>query len=60
MENQKIKSHSVRFPAEMFERLNVQAKSSFRSVSSEIIYRLQLIEEMEKQGEFKAGLKQCL
>ncbi|WP_349573137.1 Arc family DNA-binding protein [Azotobacter salinestris] len=46
----KINPIQVRLPEEMKERIEKAAKASFRSAHGEILYRLNLLDQLEAQG----------
>lgn len=41
----------LRIPPKMKERISASADKSFRTLHSEILYRLDLLEKMEDRGE---------
>lgn len=43
----------LRIPLEMKERIARSADKSFRTLHSEVLYRLQLIDELEQKGEIR-------
>ncbi|MBJ9259757.1 Arc family DNA-binding protein [Citrobacter amalonaticus] len=46
-----INPMQLRIPPEMKERIAKNAEKSFRTIHSEVLYRLQLIDDMERRGE---------
>lgn len=43
----------LRIPQDMKERIAQNAIRAFRTLHSEVLYRLQLLDEMERKGEIK-------
>jgi len=43
----------LRIPPEMKARIAKNADKSFRTLHSEVLYRLQLLDEMEQKGEIR-------
>ncbi|MDY0929134.1 Arc family DNA-binding protein [Enterobacter sp. CFBP8995] len=43
----------LRIPPEMKERIAKNADRSFRTLHSEVLYRLQLVDELERKGEIR-------
>lgn len=43
----------LRIPQDMKERIAQNASRAFRTLHSEVLYRLQLLDEMERKGEIK-------
>jgi len=48
-----INPMQLRIPSEMKERIAKSADKSFRTLHSEVLYRLQLVEELERKGELR-------
>lgn len=48
-----INPMQLRIPPEMKERIAKSADRSFRTLHSEVLYRLQLVEELEQKGELR-------
>lgn len=48
-----INPMQLRIPQEMKERIAKSADRSFRTLHSEVLYRLQLVEELERKGELR-------
>lgn len=48
-----INPMQLRIPPEMKERIAKNADKSFRTLHSEVLYRLQLVDEMERKGEIR-------
>jgi len=48
-----INPMQLRIPPEMKERILKNADKSFRTLHSEVLYRLQLVDELERKGEIR-------
>lgn len=48
-----INPMQLRIPSEMKERITKNAEKSFRTIHSEILFRLQIIDDMERKGELQ-------
>ncbi|NQS80540.1 Arc family DNA-binding protein [Pantoea agglomerans] len=48
-----INPMQLRIPPEMKERIAKSADKSFRTIHSEVLYRLQIIDELERKGEIR-------
>jgi len=48
-----INPMQLRIPHEMKERIAKSADKSFRTIHSEVLYRLQLVDEMERKGDLR-------
>lgn len=52
-ESKTINPMQLRIPPELKERIAKNADKSLRTLHSEVLYRLQLIDEMERNGEIR-------
>lgn len=48
-----INPMQLRIPPEMKDRIAKSADRAFRTLHGEVLYRLQLLDEMERKGEIK-------
>lgn len=52
-ESKLINPMQLRIPPEMKERIMKSADRSFRTLHSEVLYRLQLVDDLERKGEIR-------
>lgn len=52
-ESKAINPMQLRLPSELKERIARNADKSFRTLHSEVLYRLKLLDELESKGEIR-------